>query len=204
MSIESMEHDFHRKVSQKIRLSSEGIDRFRVLTPFLLEDGDHPVIVLEKEGARWVLSDEAHTYMHLTYDIEEKDLHRGSRQMIISSTLATFGIEDREGELVLEIPEERYGDALHAFVQGLLKIADLSSAPPHTQDTTFRASIDQDAHPHPSVRSVLSSRHVGSGNENISRSGQHDLESHSRADDTLPAVHGPSGRRRTPTPTRSR
>ena len=126
MSIEAIEQDFHRKVSQKIRLSGEGIDRFRVLTPFLFDDGDHLAIVLKKEGARWMLSDEAHTYMHLTYDIEEKDLHRGTRQKIISNTLSTFGIEDQEGELVLEVPGERYGDALYSFVQGLLKITDVS------------------------------------------------------------------------------
>ena len=78
MSIETVEQDFHRKVSQKIRLSGEGIDRFRVFTPFLFEDGDHLAIVLKREGARWLLSDEAHTYMHLTYDIDEKDLHRGT------------------------------------------------------------------------------------------------------------------------------
>ena len=126
MSIETVEQDFHRKVSQKIRLSAEGIDRFRVFTPFLFEDGDHLAIVLKKEGARWVLSDEAHTYMHLTYDINEKDLHRGTRQKIISNALSTFGIEDHEGELVLEVPDERYGDALYSFVQGLLKITDVS------------------------------------------------------------------------------
>ena len=126
MSIDTIEQDFHRKVSQKIRLSGEGIHRFRVFTPFLFEDGDHLAIVLKKEGTRWVLSDEAHTYMHLTYDMEEKDLHRGTRQKIISNTLSTFGIEDHEGELVLEVPEERYGDALYSFVQGLLKITDVS------------------------------------------------------------------------------
>ena len=126
MSIETIEQDFHRKVSQKIRLSGEGIDRFRVLTPFLFDDGDHLAIVLKKDGTRWVLSDEAHTYMHLTYDIEEKDLHRGTRQKIISNALSMFGIEDQEGELVLEVPDERYGDALYSFVQGLLKITDVS------------------------------------------------------------------------------
>ena len=46
MSIGTIEQDFHRKVSQKIRLSGEGIDRFRVFTPFLFDDGDHLVIVL--------------------------------------------------------------------------------------------------------------------------------------------------------------
>ena len=64
-SIESIEQDFHRKVSRKIRLSREGADRFRVFTPFLFDDGDHLAIVLKRQGARWVLSDEAHTCMRL-------------------------------------------------------------------------------------------------------------------------------------------
>ena len=98
MSIETMERDFQEKVSAKVWLAAEGMERFRVFTPFLFDDGDHLAIVLKKEGARWVLSDEAHTYMHLTYDIDEKDLHTGTRQKIISNALSTFRIEDRDGE----------------------------------------------------------------------------------------------------------
>ena len=126
MSVDTLQREFQRKVSDKIRLSREGIDRFRVLTPFLFDDGDHLAIVLKKQGTRWLLSDEAHTYMHLTYDIDEKDLHRGTRQKIIANALSTFGIEDKEGELVLEVPEQSYGDALYSFVQGLLKITDVA------------------------------------------------------------------------------
>ena len=126
MSINAIQEDFHRKVSQKIRLAVEGINRFRVLTPFLFDDGDHLVIILKNEGEQWMLSDEAHTYMHLTYDIDERDLHRGTRQKIISNALSRFGIEDRDGELIFNVPEERYGDALYSFVQGLLKITDVS------------------------------------------------------------------------------
>ncbi len=126
MSVQAIERDFRKKVSSKIRLAAEGMERFRVFTPFQFDDGDHLGIVLRKDGARWVLSDEAHTYMHLTYDIEEKDLHSGTRQKIISNALSMFQIEDRDGELVLDVPEERYGDALYSFVQGLLKISDVS------------------------------------------------------------------------------
>ena len=126
MSIETIERDFHEKVSSKIRLTAEGVERFRVFTPFIFDDGDHLDIVLRKDGVRWVLSDEAHTFMHLTYDMDEKDLHSGTHQKIISNTLSTFQIEDRDGELVLDVPEERYGDALFSFVQGLLKISDVS------------------------------------------------------------------------------
>ena len=126
MDKKMMEEDFREKVSAKVQLVSEGIDRFRVLTPFLFEDGDHLSIVLRKEGEGWVLSDEAHTYMHLSYDIEEKDLHRGSRQKIISNALSTFRVQDRDGELILNVPGDRYGDALYSFVQALLKISDVS------------------------------------------------------------------------------
>ena len=126
MSIASIEKDFHQKVSAQVRIAPEGIERYRVFTPFLFEDGDHLSIVLKREAAGWVLSDEAHTYMHLTYDIDEQDLHRGTRQKIISNALSVFHIEDRDGELVLGVPDNRYGDALYSFVQALLKIADVS------------------------------------------------------------------------------
>jgi hypothetical protein len=126
MTKTSLEREFRESVSARIRLASEGLDRFRVFTPFLFEDGDHLAIVLKKERSRWVLSDDAHTYMHLTYDIDERDLSSGTRQRIIANALSTFGIDDRDGELVLEIPDQRYGDALYSFIQALMKIADVS------------------------------------------------------------------------------
>ena len=126
MSVDIIERQFHEKVSAKIHLESEGLERYRVFTPFLFEDGDHLAIVLKKDGERWVLSDEAHTYMHLSYDIDEMDLQRGTRQKIIANALSTFRIEDREGELVLDIPDKRYGDALYSFIQALLKITDVT------------------------------------------------------------------------------
>ena len=123
MSMETIARDFHEKVSAKVRLTAEGIDRFGVFTPFLFEDGDHLSVVLKKEGTRWILSDEAHTYMHLTCDIDERDLHSGTRQKIVANALSTFRVEDRDGELTLAVPDGRYGDALYSFVQALLKIA---------------------------------------------------------------------------------
>jgi len=141
MSIDAIEHNFHQKVSRKIRLLGEGLDRFRVCTPFLFEDGDHLVIILKRDGAQWILSDEANTYMHLTYDIEERDLHQGTRQKIISNALSTFGIEDRGGELILRVPDERFGDALYSFVQGLLKITDVSYLSRERARSTFMEDL---------------------------------------------------------------
>jgi hypothetical protein len=126
MTIETIERAFHEKVSTKIRLYGEGMGRYRVFTPFLFEDGDHLAIVLKHEKSNWTLSDEGHTYMHLTYDLDEKDLQRGGRQKILTSALSVFQVEDREGELVLPVPNDQFGDALFSFIQALMKIADVS------------------------------------------------------------------------------
>ena len=126
MAVETIERDFRDKVCDKVRLASEGVDRYRVFTPFLFEDGDHLAIVLKREGSRWLLTDEGHTYMHLTYEIDEKDLQRGTRQKIITNALSIFQVDDHDGELVFQISENRYGDALYSFIQALLKITDVS------------------------------------------------------------------------------
>jgi Domain of unknown function DUF1828 len=126
MPIETIERDFKQKVCETLTLTSEGVDRYRVFTPFLFEDGDHLAIVLKRDQGRWILSDEGHTYMHLTYDLDEKDLQRGTRQKIITSALSAFSVNDRNGELTLGIQDSNYGDALYSFVQALLKISDVT------------------------------------------------------------------------------
>jgi hypothetical protein len=137
MKTENIVHDFQNKVCAKINITDEGVDRYRVFTPFLFEDGDHLSIVLKKEKNKWMLSDEGHTFMHLTYDIDEKDLLRGTRQKVISNALSTFYVQDRGGELFLEIEEERYGDALYSFIQALTKISDISYLSRERAKSTF-------------------------------------------------------------------
>ena len=137
MSEQAVVLDFQRKVSEKIRLVSEGIDRYRVFTPFMFEDGDHLAIVLRKDDGQWTLSDEGHTYMHLTYDLDEKDLRKGTRERLINNALSAFSVNDREGELLLSIDDERYGDSLYSFVQALLKISDVSYLSRERARSTF-------------------------------------------------------------------
>lgn len=126
MTTETIERSFREKVSAKIELAHEGMHRYRVFTPFQFEDGDHLAIVLKHDNDRWSLTDEGHTYMHLTYDIDERDLQRGTRQKIITAALSIFEVEDRDGELVLPVPEEQFGDALYSYIQALLKISDVT------------------------------------------------------------------------------
>src|ERR1039457_6366577 len=91
MTMEAIEQQFRERVSAKVRLIAEGENRFRVSTPFQFDDRDHLAVVLKKEADSWCLTDEGHTYMHLTYDVFEKDLQRGTRQKVISNALDEIG-----------------------------------------------------------------------------------------------------------------
>jgi hypothetical protein len=126
MELETVVKDFRNKVCEQPRLMQEGENRFRVFTPFMFEDGDHLAIVLKREREDWMLSDEGHTYMHLTYDIDEKDLRTGTRQKIITNALSAFSVTDRSGELLTPIRNGQYGNALYSFIQALLKVADVT------------------------------------------------------------------------------
>lgn len=121
-----IERDLREKVCETVSLYQEGVDRFRVLSPFVLDDGDHLSIVLRRENGGWTFSDEGTTFMHLTYSISEADLHRGNRQKIISNALASFHVEDREGELLMPVHQEQYGHALYSFIQAMLKVNDVT------------------------------------------------------------------------------
>ena len=127
MLSDRIECDFREKVSDDLRLIAEGAGRYLVFTPFCFNNGDHLTILLKRDGPRWVLSDGAHTFMRLSIDIDEQELLRGPRQKIIAETLAEFRIEDRDGELLLELSGGQYGDALNSFIQALLTIIECGS-----------------------------------------------------------------------------
>lgn len=103
MSVKTIEKDFIDSVSGEIEFLDDGKDRFFVSTPFHFNDGDQLVIVLKKIGDRWVLSDEAHTFMHLTYYMDENALSSKSRQKIISKALSMFQVKDYNSELMMDV-----------------------------------------------------------------------------------------------------
>ena len=122
MLIDRIEREFRERVSDEVRLIAEGTGRYLVFTPFCFNDGDHLTILLKRDGPRWVLSDEAHTFMRISFDFDFEE--QEPYQKFITKTLANFQIEDRDGELVLDLTGKRYGDALYSFIQALLAIAE--------------------------------------------------------------------------------
>jgi len=138
MSIEYILQDFNKKVSKQIQLREDGVRRFRVFTPFRFDDGDHLVIVLrENEFGKWELTDNGHTFMHLSYKLDEKSLEEGTRNRIIIRTLAEFGVSDTEGKLVIEIEDEKYGNTLYDFIQAIMRINDVNYLSRERVKSTF-------------------------------------------------------------------
>jgi hypothetical protein len=122
MNLLTIREEFRRKVCDQIDIEEQGLSRFVVYTPFMFDDGDHFVVVLKHENDNWILTDEGHTFMHMSYD--EIDVSHGTRKSIIDQTLLNFAMTNDLGELKLRIPDEAYGDSLFSFVQGLTKITD--------------------------------------------------------------------------------
>ena len=141
MAIEAIEEEFRRKVCSQIHLHPEGINRYRVFTPFVFDDGDNLAIVLKDEDGAWTLTDEGHTFMHLTYSIDARELERGTRQKVIASVLSRFGLENNRGELAIRITGDRFGDALWSFIQALIRISDLTYLSRSRVYSTFQEDL---------------------------------------------------------------
>lgn len=137
MEIKHIEKEFKEKVCKEIRLMQEGIERYRIFTPFQFDDGDSFAIVLKKAGKNWILSDEGHTFMHLSYEIDIDSLDKGTRAKIISTTLNTFGISEKEGILFAEVNEKNMGNIFYNYVQALIKITDVTYLSRERVKSTF-------------------------------------------------------------------
>jgi len=137
MELVQVEKEFKAKVCNEIRLLQEGVDRYRVFTPFLFDDGDALAIIVKKIGTEWVLTDEGHTFMHLSYDIDIESLDKGTRAKIISATLNNFGIREKSGVIMASLTEENMGNVFYNYVQALIKITDVSYLSRERVKSTF-------------------------------------------------------------------
>ena len=141
MNISSIKEDFREQVCEQIELQPQGQERFLVKTPFRFEDGDHFIIALKRENGGWVLTDEANTIMHLSYWLDTDAIASGNRKQIVDSSLATFSVENRDGELVIPVIDDRFGDALFNFVQALTKVTDISFQSREIVRSTFMEDL---------------------------------------------------------------
>jgi hypothetical protein len=134
---------FKESACGEIDLAGSGLDRYVVQVPFSFTDGDHYVVILKQEGQDWVLSDEGHTLMHLSYELREMEFEEGNKRKRIDEVLSSYQIENRDGQLVIKVPPGHYGDALFTFVQAITRITDITFLDRTTVKNTFREDFNK-------------------------------------------------------------
>lgn len=115
---------FRAAVCQEVSLAQHGLDRYVVHVPFTFDDGDHYVVVAERDGEEWAFTDEGHTLMHLSYTAPQFD--KGNRRSIIDRILRLHRVQENQGELRVAFTPERAGDAFFSFVQAITQVMDVS------------------------------------------------------------------------------
>ena len=127
MSPKYIEDIATKSLSDMVTLDRRGLDDYRVNVPFSFADGDALKIILRRTSdSKWLLTDEAHTFMYLSYNkIEVGD--NISKQKILDRILLSHNMQEHDGRLVMEnITPENIGAAIFTFSQALLKVSDFS------------------------------------------------------------------------------
>lgn len=112
--------EFKRSVGRSVQIFPSGEGRYKIFTPFCFDDGDHFVIVLKQNGQQeWVITDEGHTFMHLSY-WDNLDSIDG----IVRDVMKKYGVTEKEGVISVTTGEiSESGKSLYDFIQALLELS---------------------------------------------------------------------------------
>lgn len=118
-----LQQSLTRAVQTSVSLEPVGRSTYRLVTPFVFDDGDMVVAYVEQAGERLRFSDHGYTIMHVSYDVE---VTNETRTGILDRILATHDLEYKDGEIFTTADIKSAGPAFWDFVQGVLKTADIS------------------------------------------------------------------------------
>lgn len=116
--IESMK----KSICSKISLEPRGVDRYLIHTGFTFQDGDELHMVLKKKDGRWIITDDAHTLMWLSY--EDFNLSE-TRKAILDVTLSSNNVSFDDGRIYIDCTGRDAGQCLMSMIQAILQTADL-------------------------------------------------------------------------------
>ncbi|HVW87298.1 MAG TPA: DUF1828 domain-containing protein [Bryobacteraceae bacterium] len=133
-----VERTFKQMACARVELAPDGPDKFVVHTPFKFDDGDHFVVILKKTASGWVLTDEGHTLMHLTYSGFRMNEPRAA---MVARTLRAAEVENLGGELRLPVFNDDFGDALFDFLQALTRVTEITKWTREQVRSTFAADF---------------------------------------------------------------
>lgn len=136
MKTNLIETDIRKLLCGEIEVVQKGIDRYAIHTPFAFGDGDSFVSILKKEDGDWVLSDEGHTFMHMSY--ENVDFLSGTRARVLDEALQQHGLDNHAGVLRLRVPSvDQIGHAVFSFVHAVSKVSNVTRFTREVARSTF-------------------------------------------------------------------
>lgn len=123
MEAKDIERRFRASVDDSVRvLEEDGEGLYRVLNPFVLDDGDHLPIVLQHTDAGWRLSDAGRTLRRCAAERGVDGRLSAPQQRAIATTMQAFEVEARAGTLWTAVPADDDGSALDRFARCLMQI----------------------------------------------------------------------------------
>lgn len=143
-SIPSIEKRLCMSLGEAIKLHPVKEGLWSIATPFAFPDGDNYSLFLQ-EGTRggWKLTDLAHTWMALSYDNDVTKFRQGNRAELMQQILQDSGVEDRDGELVVDVTTEDIGRGLLRLIQTVTRIHDLNFLNRERVEGTFTEDLQE-------------------------------------------------------------
>ncbi len=120
-----LELNIREAVGAEVSLFPNGLNSYRVLTPFTFDDGDNYAIVINEDKGKWTLTDEGHTLMHMSYDMDERELQKGTRAKIVEGILGRHGVKEEDGALVLSSELDALGFAVFDYIKAITHLTDI-------------------------------------------------------------------------------
>ena len=135
-----MTESLRNGVCSTISLEPMGSDRYLVHTGFTLPDGDELHLVLKKKDGRWIITDDAHTLMWLSY--EDFNLSE-TRKTILDVTLSSNNVLFDDGRIYIDCTDKDAGQCLMSMIQAVLQTADLLYLTRNNVRNTYTDDVKQ-------------------------------------------------------------
>lgn len=123
MDVGDMLDSIKKAICSSVEIEERGIDRYVIHTDFTYPDGDELRIILKKQDSDWILTDEGHTMMWLSY--EDFNIKTDTRRDLLSRSLTYNHAKLEDGRIIIRFKQNDVAGAVQSMIQALLQTADL-------------------------------------------------------------------------------
>ncbi len=126
LDYEQIQNNLCERLCAQVRIVLLSQNLRAIETPFTFPDGDPFQIYLEEQPSGALrLTDNGHTLMQISYDMDIDGLYKGARGVLRQEILGEMGAKEDDGAFYIETSVEDLSAAVFRFGQTLNKIHDL-------------------------------------------------------------------------------